>query len=337
MRIVLIFLVSVASLASSTPDQRIRLTVNSDAAEAALAYVDLRARGEDASTAWQRLIASEPYRRLHEREAAMQRPFTDDEFRAYLDSPDLASRNAHLRETLAAWRSADLQASAQRVLQYLPANARIRAKVFLMIKPKTNSFVFDTKNDPTIFMYLDPAVTPAKFENTIAHELHHIGFASVTGADERLKTLPPRAQDLWKWAGAFGEGFAMLAAAGSAVNHPHAASEPQDRERWDRDVANFARDLRTLNTFFLDMLNGNFETPDGIQNRAMSFFGDAQGPWYTVGWKMAVLIEERFGKAALIKAMADPHELLSRYNQIARKEQLPIWDDEIIRALAPSK
>ena len=34
------------------------------------------------------------------------------------------------------------------------------------------------KTDPAIFLYLDPTETKEEFENTLAHELHHIGYGS---------------------------------------------------------------------------------------------------------------------------------------------------------------
>jgi hypothetical protein len=74
----------------------------------------------------------------------MHRDFNDDDFKKFVLSPELAAKGTALRHTLAAWRRTDLVASAQRVLAYLPEQAYIRAKVFPVIKPKTNSFVFDT-------------------------------------------------------------------------------------------------------------------------------------------------------------------------------------------------
>src|ERR671927_436895 len=70
---------------------------------------------------------------------------------------------------------ADANRAARRALAYLPKNAYIRAKIYPVIKPRENSFVFEVKTDPAIFLYLDPAVGQKKFENTLAHELHHIG------------------------------------------------------------------------------------------------------------------------------------------------------------------
>ena len=70
----------------------------------------------------------------------------------------------------------------------------------------------------------------------------------------------------------------------------------------------------------------------------MTFFG-VQGPWYTVGWKMAVVIERRFGRAKLIECMLDPRELLVTYDRAAAElngaggELLPLWSDDLLRAM----
>ncbi len=37
----------------------------------------------------------------------------------------------------------------------------------------------------------------------------------------------------------------------------------------------------------------------------MSYFG-VQGPWYTVGWQMAVIIEKQLGRERLIALHAGP-------------------------------
>jgi len=287
---------------------------------------------------WQRVFASEPYRRLRQREASLHREFTDDDFRKFVLSPDLSQRAPALRRTLDEWKREDLAAAARRVLAYLPANAVIHAKVYLLIKPQRNSFVFDLENDPTIFLFLDPDRTAAQAANTIAHELHHIGFSSVKSQSREPAGLAPAARKAVEWMGAFGEGFAMLAAAGSPDVHPHASSPPADRERWDRDMENFDADLRTLDRFFLDVLDGRLKTEAEIDERAFSFFG-IQGPWYTVGYRMAVVIEKYEGRPKLIACMSDPRELLATYNRVAKelhakeKRPLALWSDELLEKI----
>ena len=192
------------------------------------------------------------------------------------------------------------------------------------------------KGDPAIFLYLDPAMSRAKFENHLAHELHHIGYGSTCPRKDTLdqiNKLPANTQTVIKWIGAFGEGFAMLAAAGGPDIHPHAVSSPEDRARWDKDVANFANDLKRLEAFFDNILQGKL-TGDEIDKTAFSFYG-TQGPWYTVGWKMAVLIEKTYGRAKLIECMCDQRLLLPTYNQAAAKhnrnasQPLPLWSTRI--------
>src|SRR5207302_67861 len=162
------------------------------------------------------------------------RDFTDDDFKKFVLSPELRTKAATLRHTLDTWRSTDLVSSGHRVLAYLPEQAHIKAKVFPLIKPQPNSFVFDTTTDPAIFLYLDPDKSAADFENTVAHELHHIGFSSVDSlTEECLKDLPANARPAVKWMSAFGEGFAMLAAAGGPDVDPHTASSPEVHARWE--------------------------------------------------------------------------------------------------------
>jgi hypothetical protein len=70
----------------------------------------------------------------------------------------------------------------------------------------------------------------------------------------------------------------------------------------------------------------------------MSFFG-IQGPWYTVGYKMCVMVEKRFGRAALISTVRDPRKLLVLYNRAAReqnandKNELPLWPENTLKQI----
>jgi hypothetical protein len=343
---ILIILYSGLGIAQGTNPtaNRIQLKLNSDEAAAVLGILAKKAAGQVVSEDdWQHLFATEPYIRLKKREASMKRDFTDDEFKKFVLSPELAAKAASLRHTLDEWMKADLNASAARVLSYLPEQATIRANVFPMIKPKTNSFVFDTDTDPAIFLYLDPQESAAKFENTVAHELHHIGFSSVRSlSDAKLVGLPPNVKSAVDWMGAFGEGFAMLAAAGGPDVHPHAVSSSEERGRWDHDMANFNQDLATVQSFFLDVINQKFKDDDAVSAKASEFYG-MQGPWYTVGYKMAVIVERRYGRATLIDCMVDPRELLSRYNAAAvelnrhRTEQLALWSPELLTKIGEPK
>ncbi len=324
----------------SETDNRIQLRLDTSEAEAVLSILDKRAAGAALTDAdWQRLFATEPYLRLKQREAAMQRDFTDEDFRKFVLSPELGARASALRSTLDAWKRTDLTASARRVLAYLPEQAVIKAKVFPVIKPKTNSFVFETAIDPAIFLYLDPEESAAKFENTVAHELHHIGYSSIEPlAEARQRNVPPEAKAAVEWMGAFGEGFAMLAAAGGPDVDPHAASSPKEHARWDHDLANFNNDLISVQQFFLDIIDKKLVGEDNIREEASAFFGDAQGAWYTVGYKMSIIVEKRFGRKVLIDCMLDPRELLVRYNQAAEErnrggEKLALWSPELLQKI----
>jgi len=321
---------------------RIHLQLNTDEAEAVLAILDKRAAGTTVIDAdWQRLFTTEPYVRLKKRESGMHRDFTDDDFKKFVLTPELATKASALRQTLDAWKRADLAASTRRVPAYLPEQAYIRAKVFPVIKPKTNSFVFETTSDPTIFLYLNPEQSAAKFENTVAHELHHIGYSSIaTLAEAKQKDMPPNVKPAVGWMGAFGEGFAVLAAAGGPDVDPHAASSPEEHARWEHDLANFNQDVASLQQFFLDVIDQKFAGQDEIDEKAYTFFGDAQGAWYTVGYKMAVVVEKRFGRKTLIECMLDPRELLSRYNDAAKQinergqENLALWSPELMQKIS---
>src|ERR1039457_1800288 len=119
-----------STLLSATLD-RIHLTLNIDEAEAVLAILDKRSAGTAATEGdWRHLFATAPYVRLKKREGAMHRDFSDDDFKSFVLSSELAAKAGELRHTLEAWKQTDLAASARRVLSYLPEQAVIKAKVF---------------------------------------------------------------------------------------------------------------------------------------------------------------------------------------------------------------
>jgi hypothetical protein len=329
-----------ASQPHATPQVDVHFVT--DEADAVLALLKLRAEHRPIADAdWKPLFESEGYTRLKKREAAMHRAFQDDDFKAFVQSGPLLAKYPFLGETLRRWKQANVRACARRALAYLPREAHIHAKVYPVIKPRPNSFVFETDTNPAIFLALDPGVSRPKLENTMAHELHHIGYASCCPSREaadQISRLPERTRTVINWIGAFGEGYAMLAAAGGPDIHPHAVSSAADQARWDRDVANFDADLGQVEQFFKDVLSGKLATTDQINEVAFSFFG-IQGPWYTVGWKMSVVIEKTFGRSRLLDCMRDPRKLLPTFNAAAREYNptastpLRLWSEDVVAAI----
>jgi hypothetical protein len=322
---------AVLACGSTRQDAPDRIELRLDAAEAEAA---LEILGKPKSSApprdedFAKLESTDAYRRLERREKEIGAPIDRAAFRAFLLADDRAKEATALRKTLDEWKQADLRKDAERVLAYLPEEARIRATVFPVIKPRNNSFVFETHSNPAIFLSVDPTMTRDQFENTVAHELHHIGFASLP---EDGTPRPPEVKRVLPWIGAFGEGFAMLAAAGGPDVHPHEHSAAADRERWDRDLARFDEDLKKVEAFFLDVVDGRLATEEEIRKVGMTFFG-VQGPWYTVGWKMAVVVEKRFGRAVLVEGMRRPDRLLATYNRAAASASAH-WSEDFLRRL----
>lgn len=317
------------------PAQPAAIVYVTDEAEAVLVILDRRAAGEvPTEEQWERLFASEGYVRLARREAAMGRTFSEGDFRSFVLDDALLARRQALRETLAAWITRDPAAAGAQALAYLPAGTPLRARIYPVIKPRDNSFVFEIDSDPAIFLYLDPALSAERFANTLAHELHHIGFGTTCPSPATaaaLAALPPGAAKVAKWTGAFGEGLAMLAAAGGVDIHPHAASPAADRERWDRDVENGAAELARVDRLFLDLLAGRLDEAAEVA-AARELYG-IQGPWYTVGWQIAVAIERSRGREALIAASCDPRRLLLTYDEVALAVGLPRFSPAVIADL----
>src|SRR6185369_11486461 len=179
---------------ASAQSSALNVRLVTDEAEAVLAILAKRKLNQPVTDHdWQRVFQSEGYTRLKQREASMQRSFEDADFKTFVLSEALAQRAPALEQTFEKWKRADITHAARLALDYLPAGAHIQAKIYPVIKPRENSFVFDTKNDPAIFLYLDPNKTREQFENMLAHELHHIGYAGSCpeqNVGEELDKLP---------------------------------------------------------------------------------------------------------------------------------------------------
>ncbi len=335
-RLLVLALVALTACATgpAATDARLQVPMVTDEAEAVLAILDARAAGHAPDeAAWKRLFTTEGYRRLAQRETSMGRPFEESAFREFVLSADLLARAPALRKTLREWTRVDPANAARQAFAYLPEGAVIRAKVYPVIKPRTNSFVFETATNPAIFLYLDPKVAPAKLRNTVTHELHHIGVASACAVD--AKELPENVKTAVGWMTGFAEGRAVLAAVGSPDLHPHAASDAEERAVWDRDVAHVARDFGRLESFFTALLDGKLDEK-ARNEQGMAFISTEavpQGAFYTVGWTMAAEVERRLGRERLVASICDPILFLTDYNRAAANTTLPRWSDAFLERL----
>ena len=315
-----------------------------DEAEAVIAILEKRSRGLEPTDEWQQLRESEGYVRLKRRQESFGAEDFDERFRAYLSSDEALERLDELREALARWRSIDVSGAGARAHAYLPTGSRIRATIYPVIKRTPNSFVFELDTDPAIFMYVNPERSSTQLENTLAHELHHVGSAACPEPDG-VDSLSPGAQQVVSWLSAFAEGMAMLAAAGGPDVHPHATSPPEAWAIWERDVGEFATDLRQIESFFRGVLAG--EQPAEEQRAKLFSFISTdeipQGGFCTVGWTMAALVERVRGREVVVRAVCDLRVLLTAYNEVAaayprsEAEPLPLWGEDFLAEIASER
>jgi hypothetical protein len=331
---------SVQGRAHAARPTRINLKLDSSEADWAIRILEAERSGSPVAEAkWRALFATAPYRALKAREASVGAPFTDDEFKTFLVSSAALAELESWKRTVAGMKSADMASIGKRILEWLPSGATLDASVFPEIKPRTNSFVWRQKpgEPPAIFLAVQKQSRDS-FQNTVAHELHHIGLESLKGRQESLQAgLAPQVKLAVKWMGAFGEGEAMLAAAGSSDRHPHWEDDALARARWDSDFMHFNTDLKSVQGLLLDILDGKLKTDAEIQERAAPFWG-YQGAWYTVGYEMAVLVDKRFGRKTFDDCLLDPRLLLLRYNEVAKEANakgasLETWSPELIERL----
>ncbi|MBS1715164.1 MAG: hypothetical protein JST30_12595 [Armatimonadetes bacterium] len=284
---------------------------------------------------WRRIASTEGYRRLKERELGMGRLFEDLAFRKYLDTPALKSQAAEYQAALDRLKAMDFEGLERRALDYLPEGAKIEASVIPLIKPSSNSFVWDVAKNPAIMLYLDPSKSRENTEVTIAHELHHIGYGTSCPSQDFsdwVAKKPAAVKTAWTWMGAFGEGFAVLAAAGGPDADPMSTFGPE-AESFRKGLREQAQDMRRLEDFFCDVASGAVQS-DEATKKAREFYGD-MGAWYSVGYVQAVTIEKAFGRTRLVGCYRDPRLLLKTYNEAVEKGKsgLPKWSAKVLAAM----
>src|SRR5918992_217302 len=161
---------------TASPNLQVRIVL--DEAEAVLAILDERATtGSVKPESWERLWKSEGFVRLKKRQESFGGKEIEKGFQEFLVSEEALARRSDLRAAVMAWKSLDVTAAARRAAAYLPGELPLRAAIYPVIKKAENSFVFELTTNPAIFMYVDTKVDPAKLENTLAHELHHVGIS----------------------------------------------------------------------------------------------------------------------------------------------------------------
>ncbi len=337
--------VACESSAQPAGDGSVHVSVVTDQADAVMRVLEARADGDSVpEEAWQAILASEGYRRVMEREAAIDsqlgidRGYTDDAFRQWIESDTALTDLADRGPALAIWYRVDGGAAGRRALAYLPDTAVLRATVYPIIRKQSNSFVWDLSGDPAIFMYVESGATRAEIEDILAHELHHVGLE---GSCSRTSDPDRERQQLVdQWLTGFGEGLAVLAAAGSPDGPTHAPSDQEGRAAWKEGMERLEPDMRRLESFFLDIASGSVQGQE-MQRRGMAFVNapDApQGAFYTVGWHMAATVERLLGRDTLLGVVCDPVGLILLYNRAAgeagsSEPSAPLWSEEFIELM----
>ncbi|MBL5982074.1 hypothetical protein NAAC61_08655 [Petrotoga sp. 8T1HF07.NaAc.6.1] len=91
----------------------------------------------------------------------------------------------------------------------------------------------------------------------------------------------------------------------------------------------------------LKILNEEFPDNEELYKEGFELMTNngGQGSWYTVGWKVSVVIEKVEGKERLLECMSDLTKLYSTYNEAVitynkkYNEELKSWSQKIIDAL----
>jgi len=98
-----------------------------------------------------------------------------------------------------------------------------------------------------------------------------------------------------------------------------------------------------MEAFFSAVLDG--KVPEDERRKGLFAFiatpDVPQGAAYTLGWKMASLIERMAGQERLVEIICDPRDIMREYNRLAATTQadginnLPLWSGTFLDRLYP--
>jgi hypothetical protein len=335
-----------AAQETSSPVTNVRLDL--DQAEAALNLLEARHRGETITEeAWQHLFTTDGFIRVLEREAAidkmldLDRGYSEGSFREWAESDEALDDIDGRRRTLTNWTKIDVQLAGEKAMRYLPPDASLQATIYPIVRKQMNSFVWDLSGDPAIFLAVGDDVSAEEMANTLAHELHHVGLAGVC-ADKRSDEKDARLVAAQGWLSGFGEGLAVLAAAGGPSGATHARDQDELLIAWHNRVDSVEADMRTIESFLMGVRDGSIDEEEA-QKRGMAFINSEnipQGPFYTLGWFMAVSVEKELGRASVIESTCDHRKLISNYQRSATvantrdsSQVFPLWSEAFLEAL----
>lgn len=312
-----------------------QLRLVADEPDAVVHILDaLTARQTATPDLWKALFRSEGFRRLQARQQSFGDTFSPSDFQSFVERVDLMQQRNAFRSALRRFHSVDIAMCGRRALAYLPRGSTLNASVYPVIKPQTNSFAYDLKGSPSLFLFLHPDYSRSRFSATLTHELFHVGFAQNCPPSiikPQIDALAPHLKLFFDWmAGGFGEGFAVLAAAGGPDVDPATVAPANALTEWASSAAAFPQQMGALTSFFRRLLSADLDEQSS-EEPGSALLG-VQGPWYTVGWRMARTIEKAYGRAVVVDCIGDVRKLLPTYNRAVEGTRLPCWPDDVSRA-----
>ncbi len=139
---------------------------------------------------WMDLLTSEGHRLWKRRMQTVGQPVDDAEYARFLFSSKVGEQREEFRAALREWRSAHWEQAALRALDWLPENAKIVARVFIVLSPTATSFYHSEAENAAVFFALDAALSEPQRENLMVHELHHVGYFGLRGHQRAAPALP---------------------------------------------------------------------------------------------------------------------------------------------------
>jgi hypothetical protein len=193
--------------------------------------------------------------------------------------------------------------ASARALRWLPEDASLAAEVYFLLDGASGGYVLDTRIGMDL---LQPNGRIDQLEGVIAHELHHVGFASLAPAPGETGSASPEAG----LAGLFlGEGSATALVYGQPRPGDEGYGEWEEHER--QMPGYFAMTRQYLKR----VAGGEVAAEQFEQDVPAMYLRGRWGVGYAIGAVMVRTVLSALGKDALLACMRRPETFIETYRR----------------------
>jgi hypothetical protein len=326
-------------ICANAQDLRVRIDLSEP--EAMLAAADgLRNNGRIEAAQLETVLQTPAAKHLRGTHA-----LTAENIGPYITSAEFSAQAGAFQFSLREWRMASRQQIERRIGEYLPPEGQLSLTVVVVLAPGFTEAEFDTSSiPPRVFVPLVPSMLHMRQETYVGEQVYLLASAiAIKSLQPHYNRMTDSVRLAVEYTTEFRRGIALLAGAGGPGLHICATCPRAERQQWDNDLVAFGTDFQKLNKLLLATALAERD----IEGHRSQLDSVSVLSWQVLGYRMAVTIEQHYGRKVLPNLLRDPRMLLELYNLAAAAdnasgkvdEPLPLWSPELMRlfGLTPAR